>query len=118
MVCGEVAERLKAAVCKTYQGPINTSRIPPDLAVSGPKSPDRDSVLTCPGLPFADTTTAQFAAQWRGEARAVWLRGKDGTASALNRGGLVAIIIVQLYERKDAHEHRDRHVRDSGRAPR
>ena len=56
----------KATVKETYQGPINTSRIPPNLGVSGPKSPDRDSVLTCPDLPFADTTAAQFAAQWPG----------------------------------------------------
>jgi hypothetical protein len=64
-----VAERLKAAVCQTYQGPINTSRIPPNLAVSGLKSPDRDSVLVYPDLPFADTIAAQFAAQCLEEAR-------------------------------------------------
>jgi hypothetical protein len=43
-------------------GPITLSRIGPNLAVSGRKPPDRDSVTSCPDLPFADRLTAQFAA--------------------------------------------------------
>ena len=47
---------------------MSTSRITPILTVSGPKHPDRDSVLLYPDPPFVDTITAQFAAL-AGEAR-------------------------------------------------
>jgi hypothetical protein len=43
----------------------STSRITPNLTISGRKPLDRDSVLTCLDPPFADLTGAQFAAQCR-----------------------------------------------------
>jgi hypothetical protein len=52
---------LPRGVLKTDQG-LDRSRITPNLAVCGRNSPIRNSVPACPGLPFVDALTAQFAA--------------------------------------------------------
>jgi hypothetical protein len=58
-----MAEWLKAAVLKTGQSTFGLPQIAPKLVVSGRKPADHHSVPACPDPPFADTITAQFAAQ-------------------------------------------------------
>jgi hypothetical protein len=109
-----------------------------------PKTSDCDSVPTYPDPPFADTSTAQFAAQcvraashgladvngqnlatverlpsgqrWQSALSTdVTTARRERTEAALDSPSR---ILVQLYWRAHAREHRHRHVGDSGRAPR